>query len=121
MKTKRFLIVILAAALLALSSFAASARTRQQSPPQEDQKLIAAARLDSAYVNQQSPHQAQHAQVAAPLAAAMRQYALSERYGETPNVSNPATCPLPNAASLSTQELRAMLDARYLHRIGQPR
>ncbi len=32
-----------------------------------------------------------------------------------------ASCPVIGAASLSTQQLRAMLDARYLYRVGLPR
>ncbi len=31
------------------------------------------------------------------------------------------SCPAMSAASLSTEELRALLNARYLHRVGLPR
>ncbi len=95
MYIKRSVILIVVAGLLAIGSFAASA-----------------------FVNQQAPQQAN---VAAPLAGAMRQYALAERYGESPVQVEQATCPVIGVNSLSTQQLRAMLDARYLYRVGQPR
>ncbi len=33
----------------------------------------------------------------------------------------PAGCPVAGASMLTTQQLRAMLDARYLYRVGLPR
>lgn len=32
-----------------------------------------------------------------------------------------ASCPGPSAASISTQDLKAILNGRYVHRVGLPR
>ncbi len=95
MYIKRSVILILVVGLLAIGSFAASAYAKQPA--------------------------SQQANVAAPLSVAMRQYALAERFGEAPVQIEQASCPVIGATWLSTQQLRAMLDARYLYRVGQPR
>ncbi len=45
----------------------------------------------------------------------------SQQASAAPVQIEQASCPVIGAASLSTQQLRAMLDARYLYRVGQPR
>ncbi len=82
--------------------------------------LTVAAVSTSQYFFQQPPQQAQHAVV---LGDRYR-----ERYGEAPEAAvqagakaiEAAACPRVAAGSLSTRELRKMLDGRYERRVGLP-